>query len=511
MTSQDVRDIMSISQPATGHGLKLGAPPTRRSTSGRPSGPPQFDEKKRPTGIARELYALIGDNAPSLALAPPSKPKFKDRIKRSGAQIHWRLSSFTNPSRGAGEPETDDKLAEARKKLELRHWVRDLPTNHVEGAIDNKFAKFNTSSQPYSYTNDEYEQYLKDPSWTREETDHLFELAHKYDLRFIVMADRWSLPTERSVDMLKARYYSICRSLIANRPRNTESMTPEEKERSDRQRQELMSSFHFDINRETERKAYLRSLLSRTPQQIADEDFLYIESRRLEQSYNKMAAERAELLKILGGREGIGAQGGVQVGAGGGIKGANIRDGDRKRKSQPGWEFEGLNGAGLPEGWAGEGSKRKATAAQDAANCIERHPAPSVSAPKANPWPSVGVRSSRIAPVKSGVANKVSAALTELGFSTHLIMPTRGNIEKLEQLQTSLAQLTELKKAVDRIEGELRTVTKKKNLLLGIEDEPDVKREDGEDGRADRESSAAARNKRSASASSNPANKRARH
>ncbi|KAK4055236.1 swr complex subunit [Microbotryomycetes sp. JL201] len=511
MTSQDVRDIMSISQPSPAHGLKLGQPPQRRSTAGRSSGPPQFDDKKRPTGIARELYALIGDNAPSLALAPPSKPKFKDRIKRSGAQIHWRLSSFTNPSRGAGEPETDEKLAEARKKLQLRHWVRDLPTNHVEGALDTKFQKFNTSSQPYSYTSDEYEQYLKDPSWTKEETDHLFELAHQYDLRFIVMADRWSLPTERTVDMLKARYYSVCRSLIANRPRDTDKMTPEEKERSDRQRQELLASFHFDINRETERKAYLRSLLSRTPQQIADEDFLYIESRRLEQSYNKMAAERAELLKILGGREGIGAQGGVQVGAGGGVKGANVRDGDRKRKSQPGWEFEGLNGAGLPEGWAGEGSKRKATAAQDAANCIERHPAPSVSAPKANPWPSVGVRSSRIAPVKSGVANKVSAALTELGFSTHLIMPTKGNIEKLEQLQTTLAHLIELKKAADRIEGELRTVNKKKNLLLGIEEEPDVKREDGDDGRGDRESSAAARNKRSASASSNPANKRARH
>lgn len=265
-------------------------------------------------------------------------------------------------------------------------------------------------------------------------------------------------------------------------------------------------------DRETERKNYLRSLLSRSPAQVAEEDFLYIESRRLEQSYNKIAAERADLLKILGGREGIGAHGGVQVGVGGGVKGAATKDVavERKRKGQTGWEFEGLNGGGLPEGWAGEGSKRKATAEQgeiglafesgcdlltallrcpDAANCIERHPAPSVSAPKANIFPSVGVRSSRTTTVKPGVQAKVSAALVELGITTHLIMPTKANIEKLDSLQASLVQLVELKKAVDRIQGEIRMTKKKKDALLGVDDETEVKKEDGDESRADRETS----------------------
>lgn len=115
----------------------------------------------------------------------------------------------------------------------------------------------------------------------------------------------------------------------------------------------------------------------------------------------------------------------------------------------------------------------------DAANCIERHPAPSVSAPKANIWPSVGVRSSRITAVKPGIAAKVSAALTELGLTTHLVMPTKTNIEKLDTLHASLAQMIELKKAVDRIQGEIRMVKKKKDTLLGIEEDPEVKREDG--------------------------------
>lgn len=118
--------------------------------------------------------------------------------------------------------------------------------------------------------------------------------------------------------------------------------------------------------REIERKSYLRSLMHRTPAQIAEEEFLYIESRRLEQSYTKIASERADLLKILGGRDGIGATGGVNIGVGGGAKGAAAGEkaASLKKKNTPGWEIEGLNGGGLPDGWAGEGAKRRATVAQ---------------------------------------------------------------------------------------------------------------------------------------------------
>lgn len=42
--------------------------------------------------------------------------------------------------------------------------------------------------------------------WSKEETDQLFELCERFDLRFIVIADRF--PTARSVEDLKSRYYS---------------------------------------------------------------------------------------------------------------------------------------------------------------------------------------------------------------------------------------------------------------------------------------------------------------
>lgn len=42
--------------------------------------------------------------------------------------------------------------------------------------------------------------------WTKEETDQLFDLCERFDLRFIVIADRF--PSPRTVEELKDRYYS---------------------------------------------------------------------------------------------------------------------------------------------------------------------------------------------------------------------------------------------------------------------------------------------------------------
>lgn len=42
--------------------------------------------------------------------------------------------------------------------------------------------------------------------WTKEETDQLFDLCERFDLRFIVIADRF--PSSRTVEELKDRYYS---------------------------------------------------------------------------------------------------------------------------------------------------------------------------------------------------------------------------------------------------------------------------------------------------------------
>jgi len=64
-------------------------------------------------------------------------------------------------------------------------------------------------------------------------------------------------------------------------------------------RQTLIQQFSFDKNKEIERKKALEVLFNRTPEQIEEEEALFIEARRLEQNDMKLAKEREQLLKFL--------------------------------------------------------------------------------------------------------------------------------------------------------------------------------------------------------------------
>ena len=65
------------------------------------------------------------------------------------------------------------------------------------------------------YSDLEYQQHLHNDGWSRQETDALFELCQRFDLRFIVIHDRWNKEKhkERTVEELKERYYQICNIL----------------------------------------------------------------------------------------------------------------------------------------------------------------------------------------------------------------------------------------------------------------------------------------------------------
>lgn len=57
------------------------------------------------------------------------------------------------------------------------------------------------------------------------------------------------------------------------------------------------------LEREKTRKMYVASLFARTPEQIAEEEGLYIEIKRLEQTERRFAKEREELMKTVAGIE----------------------------------------------------------------------------------------------------------------------------------------------------------------------------------------------------------------
>lgn len=57
----------------------------------------------------------------------------------------------------------------------------------------------------------EYNEHLSSENWSRDETDHLIDLAKRFDLRFVIMADRYDTEKfgKRSVEDIKDRYYKI--------------------------------------------------------------------------------------------------------------------------------------------------------------------------------------------------------------------------------------------------------------------------------------------------------------
>ncbi|XP_017701520.1 SWR1-complex protein 4 [Phoenix dactylifera] len=222
---------------------------------------PPKDSQRKPDGVSREVYALTGGMAPLMPSIEVSH--LKKRPNSEKEKITWQWLSFTSSAR------TDN--------LQLYHWVRVV--NGVPPTGDYSFAKYNKSVDILRYTDEEYEKHLIDPMWTKEETDQLFDLCERFDLRFIVIADRF--PSSRSVEELKSRYYSVNRALLIARAPSPSDVSghPLVKE-------------PYNMVHEIERKRALSAVLSQTKQQERRDAEILAEAKRIMES--RMASKSAE-------------------------------------------------------------------------------------------------------------------------------------------------------------------------------------------------------------------------
>lgn len=511
-SGKDVRDILNL--PQRQQNDPSSSTQATASTSRPPTGPPTQKTKAKPKidGITRELHALLGDNAPSLAVAHTEaramlgqdgasgtargfRPKFKRKEKKATG---WLWKPFKNPAR------PDD--------LVLYHWVPAKEGESSKATAEPQAAEkeyshaiFNTSSGVYTYSSDEYSQHLRDDDWTREETDYLVDLCQMYDLRFVVIADRWDFSAtaskNRTMEDLKARYYAICRRLIRSR------ISVEDME----SRTRLLQTYAFDKGAEVERKQALARLFTRTPAQLAEEEALYVEARRLEQQEAKFSADREDLLKLLGGWErvpdvsaGLIAEAGAGIAPGaaiipgtpGAAEDAANQDGRRKKRRLDGSVVEDDAATASSSGAAKIGltTQQRAELRQgryDEQQCITRfdpesvplgrppYPfligTPSTSPPLApstnNPTSSHGVylRSTRLLAPRQTQYNRTMQTLAELNppIGPRLVFPTRQNCEKWEGLLGAVTSGLEMKKQTDRVESELRIAKNRLASLTG--------------------------------------------
>ncbi|CAN6837743.1 unnamed protein product [Brassica oleracea] len=166
----------------------LGLPKTPLSLAQEKRSRPQKESHRKPDGISREVSSnnskqaleSIGLIMIYLWVLMLKNPSF--------FQVAWQWLPVKSSAR------SDD--------LQLFHWVRVV--NDVPPSGDYSVQQ---SVDVLKYTDDEYENHLTDPVWTKEETDQLFELCERFDLRFTVIADRF--PLSRTLEELKDRYYSV--------------------------------------------------------------------------------------------------------------------------------------------------------------------------------------------------------------------------------------------------------------------------------------------------------------
>ncbi|KAK9480680.1 hypothetical protein V1514DRAFT_325115 [Lipomyces japonicus] len=455
MSSADVRDMLDLpSQPTL---ARPPPPPKRQKTEG-----------KKLDGIQRELQNLLGENTPAVSVI---ENKFKAKPNWMKKPSPWFWSKFSNSARTDG--------------LELHHWIRGTPTED-----EYAFAKFNKSVDVPEYSKEEYDSVLADTAWTPRETYYLFDLCREYELRWHIIQDRYEYtpeedepPSLRTVEDLKERYYHSCRKLMEyRREKSGLDWSPKDLE--------LYNSINFNKEKEITRKQYLERLLSRSPAEIAEEERLILEYRKLQESSKKLVQERSELLHLLESPQTSQSFSQFETNQGLSQLASNLLAADKNRKRKLPDQAVVAQANQKP----GTGQSQQPTTPNS-----KNHPPAPPARPSAPPQPSkaeqaqsntakkiakkvplgeearygisfhdklvpgVFLRSTKISTLKPTVQAKVSSVLTELGISQKLAMPTAKVCERFEMLQQSISVLLEAKKQVDKLEAEVKVLKAQKS------------------------------------------------
>jgi len=263
----DVKDIMGIK----GEG---------KATAKKSKGPAE----KKPEGVSREVWQITKDAKQSGDALAPLVPSLgaglKDKRKVQARNVAWSWQPFKNSAR------SDD--------LKLKHWVKTgvsgqmLPgSNGGDVGGDYAFSKYNKRVDMLMYNDEEYENLLQfDEEWTREETDHLFDLLQRFDLRFLIAKDRWEREKPRTVEEMKSRYYAVARRLVEARADDPEEAATHPIIRDP-----------FDAQHEMERKQALSDQMERTNALEREEQAILDEVKAIE-------ARRSAEAKALSARAG---------------------------------------------------------------------------------------------------------------------------------------------------------------------------------------------------------------
>ncbi|KAJ1500101.1 swr complex subunit [Coelomomyces lativittatus] len=196
---------------------------------------------------------------------------------------NWKWRTFKNSAR------SDD--------LELSHWSISNPSVSFTQPNDSPypFSVFNQKVDVLQYSYDEWEQAkryypLEWESWSKEETDYLFQMCQQWDLRFQLIADRWAPPVldapSRDMEDLKEHYLYMTQAILQVRFPSLDTY----------QQQVVARLLQYDKKKEKERKNHLLVLWERTQKEVQEEIDLHRTLLEFEDSHLQLMKDRQELL-----------------------------------------------------------------------------------------------------------------------------------------------------------------------------------------------------------------------
>ncbi|KIW82545.1 hypothetical protein Z517_05572 [Fonsecaea pedrosoi CBS 271.37] len=524
-STNDIRDIMNLGQA----GPRQPAPKKKK----------HVDPHSRVTGVKREVQALMGDSVPPIAIVEPRSYKSRPSISQKLFKPrHWEERPFVHGGRTDG--------------LVLRHWKRSIPGSNartpvvtngsadVEMTDESKASpaaqelqfeeeypsnKWNVKVQIPSYTDEQYENMLKSDDWTRQETDYLMDLCRDYDLRWIVIGDRYNpheiqapqLPVQdgeanangselvvkphfpqRSMEALKQRYYAIAAKLMeAQTPAST--MTQAEFQLWEKMR-------NFDAKTETMRKAMAEKLFERTKDEADEERILLEELHRItknEDDFIKMRRDlyaRLEPVAPIRRTERGEEQSTAMYQTSGGLsmllQSLLAKEKRLKRPPVPGSSETGAASTPTESQRYEKGRHPPQYNRRDTVDTQATDDAPSAQKKGSTSQPSVRILSpqeearfgvshpqeritsgvqfrhekiNRLTMAKSQTqTTKIQAALTELGIPPRLLMPTERVCREFERLVTEINMLLDCRKVNEKIATEIKILEEARRIRLGL-------------------------------------------
>ena len=397
--------------------------------------------------------------------------------------------------------------------LTLRHWKRAIPlavrgpvvTPDVEmeveepALVEMKFEeefpsdKWNVKVEVPTYTDEQYDNNFKSDEWTKEETDYLLDLCRDFDLRWLLIADRYE-PSNigegpyppRTMEDMKLRYYKIAAKVM-------ETHTPASNMTAvEFQLWEKMKS--FDAKIETQRKTMAEKLFERTKDEADEERILLEELHRITKNEEDFIKLRKDLYSRLESAPAIRrtergeeqSTAAYQTSAGLTALLQTLLAKERKLKrplpngEQP--QQTSLDRRGQPNQYSRrdtldsqtDGPQKKGSTSQANVRALTaaEEVKYGVSHPQERLTSGIQFRHQkidRLTMAKSQVqTSKIQAALQQLGIPNRLLMPTERVCREFERLVESIHKLLDIRKAHEKTTNEIKVLEEMKRIRLGL-------------------------------------------